>query len=104
MYLFVGLNQPPVADRFRCTRPRASGAVGRRAQLLNLIFTKHAKSPNAWAHRRWCWRNNENSRTNAGAEDASAEGVRHRRQQGRAWQPLDVGEELRVSGLSSKSR
>ncbi|CAN0001368.1 unnamed protein product, partial [Choristocarpus tenellus] len=24
-------------------------------QLLNLVLTKHSKSPNAWAHRRWCW-------------------------------------------------
>ncbi|CAM9200906.1 unnamed protein product [Laminaria digitata] len=48
--------------------------------LLNLIFTKHAKSPNAWAHRRWCWRNEE----------------RLRRPQTSQWRPLDVREELKV--------
>ncbi|CAM9412224.1 unnamed protein product [Discosporangium mesarthrocarpum] len=24
-------------------------------KLLNLVLTKHSKSSNAWAHRRWCW-------------------------------------------------
>lgn len=49
-------------------------------QLLNLVFTKHAKSPNAWAHRRWCWRND----------------ARLGQLQRDKWRPLSVQEELRV--------
>lgn len=75
-----------------------SGSYRLRAQLLNLIFTKHAKSPNAWAHRRWCWRNNGNYGTKVDTAEDHAEGLR---QQGNAWQPLGVGEELRVSSAGS---
>eukprot|EP00752_Nemacystus_decipiens_P004469 g4081.t1 len=71
-------------------------SIAQEMKLLNLIFTKHAKSPNAWAHRRWCWRNNKNGRTTVDAAEEIADGLQHMRQQGRLWQPLDVGEELRV--------
>ncbi|CAM9364482.1 unnamed protein product [Ectocarpus fasciculatus] len=57
------------------------GSIPQEIKLLNLIFTKHAKSPNAWAHRRWCWRNNERFRA---------------RHAGSTWHPLDVQEELKV--------
>ncbi|CAM9491718.1 unnamed protein product [Ectocarpus sp. 6 AP-2014] len=56
-------------------------SIAQEIKLLNLIFTKHAKSPNAWAHRRWCWRNNERFRA---------------RHAGGTWHPLDVQEELKV--------
>ncbi|CAM9767098.1 unnamed protein product [Ectocarpus sp. 4 AP-2014] len=56
-------------------------SIPQEIKLLNLIFTKHAKSPNAWAHRRWCWRNNERFRA---------------RHAGSTWHRLDVQEELKV--------
>ncbi|CBJ28281.1 conserved unknown protein [Ectocarpus siliculosus] len=56
-------------------------SIPQEIKLLNLIFTKHAKSPNAWAHRRWCWRNNERFR----ARHADI-----------TWHPLDEQEELKV--------
>ncbi|CAM9490647.1 unnamed protein product, partial [Pylaiella littoralis] len=72
-------------------------------KLLNLIFTKHAKSPNAWAHRRWCWRNNDDRGINdvSGGDIDDSDNreriLRKKRQRGRrSWQPLDVGGELRV--------